>query len=112
MAGLGQAFGGLWVGRVLSLMPDWAPGSLSGRVVVNQRNKPEHTYSERRRGPEEMMNGDWKHWRRQVEKKKGSRGQPKLRFSLDHTHPVLEHKESTLLECPARTGGLGRGKGS
>ena len=40
MAGLGQAFGGLWVDRVLSLMPDWAPGSLLGRVVVNQRNKP------------------------------------------------------------------------
>jgi len=30
-------------------------------------------HSERRKGVEETMNGDWKHWRRQLEQEKDSR---------------------------------------
>ena len=34
---------------------------------------PEHILSERRKGPEETMNGDWKHWKRRLEQEKDSR---------------------------------------
>jgi len=34
---------------------------------------PEHTDSKRRKGPENMMNGDWKHWRKRLERAKDSR---------------------------------------
>lgn len=54
----------------------------------------------------------WKHWRRRLEQEKGSReGSPKLTPSSGHTHPAPKHKESILLESPAHTSGLGRGKG-
>jgi len=60
-----------------------------------------------------MTNGDWKHWRKQLEQERGSReGSPRLRVSLGHTHLAPKHKESTVLKSPAHTGGLGRGKGS